>query len=125
MTLPSAMTRQIATMTAIVARVGFVPVGAEQNVLMDAARREPAAILPYVSALCDRFNNGGITAGNEAGRLGFLTGFASISEELRKWINEHVDRELLEYHVESEQANIAARAKQLSDVIRVGRPRHY
>jgi len=93
---------------------------------MRVAYADPTALDEVVSALVVQLNTGAVFSGCEASVIMWLNGFAGISEHLRARIASTVSREVLDFYCgDFAQPDLKKAAKELSETLKVERPKHY
>lgn len=104
----------------------FVPVYDDYQFLMRIGKIDPCALDPVALALIANFNEGNIISGNERGLFNWLNSMACLSEHLRELIMKNISLDTLEYYTgDHVEADIRTFAQQLSDTLKLERPRHY
>lgn len=127
MTLPQAELNKVKMLATKYANVQtIVPMPYDYEVLMRVASADPSAIDDVISALVLKFNVGLIYPGQETTAINWLNGFAKVSEYLRSKIASGLSKDLLDFYCgDPLDPRLRQAAEQLSDTLKVGRPKHY
>jgi len=104
----------------------ILPQPPDRQLLMRVAKADPSAIDDVISVLILKFNNGLIYAGQDITVIRWLNDFAKVSEHLRGKIASELSPDLLDFYCgESAEADLRRTAEELSDTLKVERPKHY
>lgn len=127
MALPKSVLNQVAMLAAQYASHSkIIPMLPDYQLLMRVAKADPSAIDDVISALILKFNNGLIWEGYDIGAIRWLNDFANVSEHLRSKIASELSPDLLDFYCgESVETDLRKAAQELSDTLKVERPRHY
>ena len=126
MVLPPSELNRVETLATKYGRGNFVPMGDEHQFLVQVAGADPTALNQVVSNLVHILNGGYVAAGYVISVVRWLHDFAKISEHLRGRIAAAVSNEVLDfYSSEFAEPKLKKAAGELSDTLKVKRPRHY
>lgn len=126
MALPQSELNRVKMLAVKYAQLLFLPMGDEHKLLMRVGNADPTALDEVILVITQKLNAGLIDAPWEIGAIRWLNDFANISEHLRAKITSVISIELLDFWCsESTQPDLRQAAKQLSDTLKLERPKHY
>lgn len=126
MALPQSELNRVKMLVARYAQGLFAPLAPDHKLLMRVGSADPTALDEVVSVIVQLLNAGRIDAIWEVGTISWLNDFANISEYLRAKIASTISSELVDFWCsEITQSNLQKAAQQLSDTLKLERPKHY
>jgi len=127
MALPQPEFNKAIRLAAKYAKPGMIiPLTSDFQVLIRVASADPSAIDTAISVLVLKFNEGLIHPGHEATVIRWFNGFAKVSEYSRSKIASGLSKDLLDFYCgASLDPGLRQAAEQLSDTLKVERPKHY
>lgn len=127
MALPRSELNKVRRLAAKYATQGMIlPLSSEYQILIRVASADPSAIDDAISVLVLKFNASLIHPGQETTVINWFNGFAKVSEYLRSKIASGLSKDLLDFYCgDPLDQGLRQSAEQLSDTLKVERPKHY